>query len=140
MTMNRRQIELVQSTFALAEPIAATVAEKFYQRLFELNPSLRALFKRSMKEQGTMLMSMLALVVKNLHQPETIIESVKRLGQRHVSYGVQPADYTVVGEALLWTLSQLFGPAFTPEVAEAWTAAYMLLAGVMQEATEPAYA
>ena len=37
-----------------------------------------------------------------------------------------------VGEALIWTLGQGLGPAFTDEAREAWLAAYTLLAGVMQ--------
>jgi len=47
---------------------------------------------------------------------------------------VQAHHYATVGDALLWTLAHCFGPAFTAEVRVAWTAAYQLLAGVMQEA------
>jgi hemoglobin-like flavoprotein len=61
---------------------------------------------------------------------------VQRLGQRHAGYGVQPHHYVTVGDALLWTLAQVFGPAFTSEVREAWTAAYVLLATIMQEAAQ----
>jgi hemoglobin-like flavoprotein len=71
--------------------------------------------------------------VRGLDRPENILEPVRRLGERHVQYGVQPHHYATVDEALLWTLAQLFGPAITAEVEEDWTAAYLLLAGVMQE-------
>jgi hemoglobin-like flavoprotein len=131
--MNAQQIELVQRTFDLAAPMADEIADRFYARLFELDPSLRPLFRGDIKQQGAKLMTMLALAVRSLDRPETILEPVRRLGERHVQYGVKPHHYATVGEALLWTLGQLFGPAFTPEVEEAWTAAYMLLASVMQE-------
>jgi hemoglobin-like flavoprotein len=131
--MNAQQIELVQRTFALAAPLADEIADRFYERLFELDPSLRPLFRGEIKQQGAKLMTVLALAVRSLDRPETILEPVRRLGERHVQYGVQPHHYATVGAALLWTLGQLFGPAFTPEVEEAWTAAYMLLASVMQE-------
>ena len=138
--MNPQQIDLIQQTFALAAPQAGIIAERFYQRLFVLDPTLRPLFSGDMGEQGDKLMTMLALVVHNLPQPETLLGAVRRLGERHAHYGVQPAHYVSVGEALLWTLAQHFGPAFTDEVRAAWAAAYQLLAGVMQEATTPAFA
>jgi hypothetical protein len=46
--------------------------------------------------------------------------------------GVHEKHYVTVGTALLWTLSAGLGEKFTPEVREAWTAAYGLLADVMQ--------
>jgi hemoglobin-like flavoprotein len=131
--MNTQQIELVQRTFALAAPLADEIADRFYERLFKLDPSLRPLFRGSIEQQGAKLMTVLSMAVRSLDRPETILEPVQRLGERHVQYGVKPHHYATVGEALLWTLAQLFGPAFTTEVEEAWTAAYTLLAGVMQE-------
>ena len=59
---------------------------------------------------------------------------------RHVAYGVEDAHYATVGKALLWTLEQGLGDAFTLEVREAWTIAYGLLAGTMQEGAREAVA
>ena len=56
-----------------------------------------------------------------------------RLGARHVRYGVQPEHFDVVGSALLWTLEQGLGELFTPEVREAWVAAWDVIAGAMRE-------
>ena len=132
--MNARQIATVQRTFDLAAPLAEEIADSFYQRLFELDPSLRPLFAGNIKQQGEKLMTVLAFAVRGLDKPELIVGPVRRLGERHVRYGVQTQHYATVGEALLWTLGQIFGPAFTPDVADAWATAYQLLAGVMQEA------
>jgi hemoglobin-like flavoprotein len=133
--MHPQQIEIVQRTFDLAAPLADEIADRFYTRLFELDPSLRPLFKHDIKAQGDKLMTVLAFAVRGLHQPDAIVGAVQRLGERHTHYGVQPHHYATVGEALLWTLGELFGPAFTPDVRDAWAAAYGLLAGVMQEAS-----
>lgn len=138
--MNPQQIELVQRTFDLAAPMADEFADCFYRRLFELDPGLRALFHGDIAQQGAKLMAMLALVVRSLDWPESILEPVRRLGERHASYGVRSHHYATVGAALLWTLGQLFGPAFTPSVEDAWTAAYRMLAGIMQEAATNAVA
>jgi hemoglobin-like flavoprotein len=45
---------------------------------------------------------------------------------------VTHAHYETLAAALLLTLEQELGSAFTPAVREAWTAAYLLLAGTMK--------
>lgn len=134
--MNEVQIQLVQESFALVKPIASMAADLFYGRLFELDPALRPLFKGDLQEQKTKLMATLAFAVAGLDRPETILPTVQALGRRHVGYGVRPDHYDTVGAALLWTLAQGLGDRFTPEVEEAWVAAYTLLATVMQEAAQ----
>ena len=132
--MTPQQINLVQESFALVVPIADTAAALFYDRLFTLDAALRPLFRNNMQEQGKKLMATLSVAVNGLKNPEKIIPVVQHLGRKHVPYGVQPQHYATVGEALLWTLAQGLGEAFTPEVEAAWTAVYTLVATVMQEA------
>lgn len=137
--MTPRQIDLVQQTFAQVKPIAAAAAALFYNRLFTMDPSLRALFKPGdMTTQGQMLMSMIGAAVGGLRNLEQLAPVVRNLGARHVGYGVRPAHYATVGAALLETLELGLGAAFTPEVRDAWAAAYGLLSDVMQQgAMEP---
>ena len=47
---------------------------------------------------------------------------------------IQSAHYDTVASALLWTLGQGLGNAFTPPVEAAWTEAYTILATVMKDA------
>src|SRR5262249_2556875 len=68
-----------------------------------------------------------------LHQLDAILPSVRQLGERHRGYGVSADHYGPVGAALLWTLEEGLGSAFTPEVKAAWSEAYRTLAGAMQE-------
>ncbi|MDA1023847.1 MAG: methyl-accepting chemotaxis protein [Proteobacteria bacterium] len=128
------EIQIVQDTFKLAEPNAGSIAEMFYNRLFELNPNLKALFKGDMQAQGKLLMNMIKVAVEGLNDLDGIVPAVQDLGRRHVKYGVQDKDYGTVGEALLWTLGESFGDAFTDEVKGAWTTVYTLLANVMTAA------
>src|SRR5690606_11856007 len=132
--MTPEQVGLVQSTWARVVPIKDTAAELFYGRLFELDPSLRSLFKGDMKEQGRKLMAMINVAVSALDRIDTLVPAVKDLGRRHVAYGVKAADYGTVATALLWTLEKGLGDAFTPAAKEAWTATYLVLAKTMQEA------
>ena len=128
-----KQIRLVQASFEKVAPIAEAAAEMFYNRLFELDPSVKALFKGDMKEQGHKLMSMIATAVSGLDDFDKLVPSVKMLGIRHTEYGVLDKHYGTVGEALLWTFEQELGGDFTREVKDAWTAIYTMLADVMKE-------
>ncbi|PPE72855.1 hemin receptor [Solimonas fluminis] len=132
--MTPGQIQQVQHSFEQVAPIAEQAAALFYERLFTLDPGLRSLFKGDIAGQGRMLMQTLGLVVRSLDQPERIVPAVQALGARHAGYGVREADYDTVGAALLWTLEQGLGAAFTASVREAWAAAYGLLAGIMVQA------
>jgi len=129
--MTPDQVKLVQDSFAKVAPIADTAATLFYDRLFEVAPQVRGLFPDDMSEQKIKLMGMLAVVVKGLDNLPAILPAASMLAKRHVAYGATPAHYPVVGGALLWTLEKGLGPGWTPEVAEAWTAAYATLSGFM---------
>jgi hemoglobin-like flavoprotein len=129
-----KQKRLVQESFAKVEPIAEAAAALFYDKLFELDPGLKTLFKTDIKEQGRKLMATLKLAVKGLDDLEKLVPVVQDLGRRHAGYGVQSAHYGTVAEALLWALEQGLKDDFTPEVKEAWTAVYALLAETMVEA------
>ena len=125
-------------SWAMVAPISEQAAALFYGRLFELDPSLRALFKSDLKDQGKKLMHMLAMVVHGLANLESLLPAVKNLGARHVDYGVEDSHYNTVGAALLWTLEQGLGKGFTPEVKDAWATAYGALAATMKNAAHNA--
>jgi hemoglobin-like flavoprotein len=135
-----RQIALVQESWRQVKPIAEAAAELFYARLFDLEPAARALFKGDMQEQGRKLMAMIGIAVGSLEHLEGMVPAVQALGRRHSRYGVEERHYEVVGEALVWTLKQGLRASFTPEVEDAWRAAYGALASIMKEARESAYA
>ena len=126
------QIALVEQSFDQVKPIAPRAAVMFYERLFELDPSLRPLFRGDLARQGQMLMAMIAGAVNGLRNIPQLTPVLRQLGARHVAYGVEDAHYATVGKALLWTLEQGLGDAFT--------IAYGLLAGTMQEGAREAVA
>ncbi|MEM1111733.1 MAG: globin family protein [Pseudomonadota bacterium] len=132
--MTPEQITQVKASWEKVKPASESVAGLFYGRLFELDPSYRALFKGDMQDQGRKLMAMISTAVHSLDDLGAILPAVQQLGERHVGYGVVAADYDVVGEALLWTLAQGLGEDFDEDLKEAWTLTYTTLAGVMTEA------
>ncbi len=132
--LTERKKRLVQSSFTKVAPIANTAAEIFYNRLFEVDPSLKPLFKGDIKEQGAKLMSMIGTAVNGLDNLDAIVPAVQNLGKNHVGYGVKDAHYDTVGGALLYTLEKGLGEDFTSDVKDAWTEVYILLANVMKDA------
>jgi hemoglobin-like flavoprotein len=132
--MTPRQVELVQTTWEKCVPIADQAAALFYGKLFELDPSLKPMFKSDIKEQGKKLMQMITAAVRGLNDLGRLVPVVQDLGRRHVGYGVKDEHYATVGTALLWTLEKGLGDAFTTEVKEAWTTVYTLLATTMKNA------
>jgi hemoglobin-like flavoprotein len=117
-------------------PFQNQAAELFYCRLFELDPSLRLMFRPDMEEQKQKLMLALALVVSNLEKMDTLLPTVRELGRRHKSYGVRNRQYEIVGAAMLWTLEIGLGTGWNKDLAEAWQDAYAILANAMIEGAE----
>ncbi|MDM4764760.1 globin family protein [Pelomonas sp. SE-A7] len=143
MTLTRTQIDLVRHSFALVEPIAPQAAALFYSHLFAADPMLRPMFRGDMQMQGQRLMQMMAAAVSLLEMPEQLNTALRKLGQRHVGYGVQDQHYPTVGAALIRTLSDGLGEQFTPEVRAAWVTMYAMVSQAMMDAAremEPAAA
>jgi len=129
--MTPEQIKLVQQSFARVAPISEAAAVLFYGRLFEIAPTVKSMFPADMTEQRKKLMATLAFVVHGLANLESVLPAASALATRHVSYGAKKEHYPVVGAALLWTLEKGLGDGWTPELADAWTAAYGTLSGFM---------
>ncbi len=132
--MTPTQIELVQESWARAAPQAQALAALFYERLFALDPALRPLFRGDMAAQGRKLTTMISYAVRGLNRIEALQPGLEALGQRHAGYGIREDHYATVGEALLATLRQGLGEAFTDEIRQAWASAYATLAAAMKPA------
>lgn len=135
--MNPEVLQLVQESWAKVTPIASQAAALFYNNLFTLDPSLKILFQGDIEEQGKRLMEMIGTAVQKLNNIETVVPTLQGLGKRHVRYGVKAEHYQTVGTALLTTLEQGLGEHFTPQVKEAWTFVYGMMADVMIKAAYP---
>jgi hemoglobin-like flavoprotein len=132
--MTPEQHALVRESWRQFQPTLGAGAH-FYDRLFQLDPEVAPLFAGvDLEALQRKLMQMLAEIVRALDEPDELVTQVAALGRRHVHYGVKDADYQSVGAALLWTLEQGLGEAFTPAVREAWSEAYLLVATVMRRA------
>lgn len=131
MALTDAEKQLVTDSFTKVAPIAEKAAELFYGRLFEIAPNTQSLFQSTdMTEQGRKLMQTIATAVGALYALDAIVPTIEALGKRHIAYGVTAEQYDQVGEALLWTLEKGLEEDFTPEVKDAWTKVYTLLAEI----------
>jgi|GEM_PF-619633 len=130
---------LVQSTFEQLEGRWPEFASTFYERLFALDPNVEPLFSHvDMQAQRSMLMEVLATAIRGLDNLEALIPTLRDLGARHVAYGARNSHYKQVGRALIESLEQFLGAAFTPEVHLAWLEVYGALAREMIEGSREA--
>jgi hemoglobin-like flavoprotein len=127
---NRQALEL-RRTWELVTPIADEVAELFYARLFELDPTLRSLFQGDPATQRQKLMDMLGMLVTHADQPDELQSMLAALGARHASYGVRVEHYDTVVEALLWTLDEGLGLLHAVDRRNAWVATWQVFKASM---------
>ena len=93
-----------------------------------------------MVQQRKKLLQVLSVAVSSLDNLGALRKTVEDLGRRQAGYGVKDAHYDSVGVALLWTLEQGLGSAWTAEAAAAWKDVYGLLSGIMRQAQQGAMA
>jgi len=122
----------VQATLDLLLKNEDAFATNFYNRLFVKAPQVKELFTRNMLDQGRMLTHMLGGIIYSLSRPEYLILGLRSLGRQHEGYGVQKEHYPIVREALLETIEDELGDAYTHKVRHAWQSALDLVVQSMR--------
>ena len=122
--MTPEQVELIRRSFDAIWSIRRKLAESFYRRFFELAPDAQRLFPSDLERQHLKFMDMIAAIVGALDQRELFQSLIHHSGRQHAQFGARPAHFVAFGEALIWGLEQQFGPAFTPELKQAWITLY----------------
>ncbi|MDH6130704.1 NAD(P)H-flavin reductase/hemoglobin-like flavoprotein [Kitasatospora sp. MAA4] len=132
--LTAREIALIRASVAAVEPFAADLPRFFYATLFDHYPQVRELFPTQMDVQQDRLLRALLLIVELVDDPANLVTFCSDLGRDHRKFGTLSGHYAAVGACLLATLEHFAGPAWTPEVAAAWTKAYNAAAQAMDEA------
>ena len=128
------RVALIRSSFAVVAPRSEEVARHFYATLFSKAPATRDLFPVNMEVQRSRLLRALVHVVQMVDRPDELVPFLEQLGRDHRKFGVLAEHYDAVGTALLSAVAEFAGPAFTPEVEQAWTGAYGTVAKAMRTA------
>jgi hemoglobin-like flavoprotein len=125
--------QLIRDSFEVIHEMPQAIAMLFYGRLFDLDPSLRAMFKTDMQTQSRKLMDTLRAAGESLDRFDELRPVLRDLGRNHATqYGVRPEHYRLVIEALLWSFGQAMQPHFYPETKAAWKVVLEDIAAEMQ--------
>ncbi len=136
--MTENDITLIRESFAHLHRRKTQTAQIFYDRLFEIAPEVRPLFKGDIKAQGNKLMETLLVAITRLNDRDGLTILLEKLGRSHRSYHVEPRHYDHVGAALIWTLRTSLEDGFTPAHERAWTSLYGDIAATMIGAAKTA--
>ncbi|KAJ5480210.1 hypothetical protein N7530_005719 [Penicillium desertorum] len=130
--LTAQQKQIVKSTIPALEEYGVTITTLFYKRMLEKNPELKNMFTvhQTTGEQPAALAHAVWAYAVNIDHPEALSTAVSRIGHKHASLGVTPAQYPIVGEHLLAAIKDVLGPAANEQVLDAWKAAYQQLADI----------
>ncbi|MDA9556600.1 NO-inducible flavohemoprotein [Vibrio sp.] len=140
--LTTQHIQIVKSTVPLLEQGGVAITEHFYARLFRENPQLKNIFNMSHQKTGAQKVALFEAVVayaKNIDNLSALKQAVERIAQKHTSFNIQPEQYDIVGHNLIETMRELLGDIFTPDVEEAWSTAYSVLANIFINREEEIY-
>lgn len=129
--MNENQIKLIRESWDYVVTNVDGAGMIFYDRLFEVAPEVKPLFKGDIKNQSKKLITMISFAIGKLDQLDSVVKDIEDLGRRHGKYNVRQEHYLVVGQALLWTLEKGASEIWTEEHKEAWSVLYGVLSATM---------
>lgn len=129
--MTREDKQLVRYSFEALHDVAQPMVMLFYGRLFELDPSLRGMFKAPMKEQAAKLVATLQVAVDGLDDLEALKPKLRELGKHHAGLGVTVQHYALVEQALLWAITRALEGGCSAPTREAWQKLLRTISGEM---------
>lgn len=132
--LTANQIALIKASVPFLEEHGLELTTHFYRRMLEGNPELKNVFNQAHQMKGEQQMSLAVAVLayaKNIENPSVLAGAVRRIAQKHCTIGIRPEQYAIVGRHLIASLGELLGEAATPELVDAWTAAYQQLADLL---------
>ncbi|KAF1969573.1 globin-like protein [Bimuria novae-zelandiae CBS 107.79] len=128
------QAAIVKSTVPVLANHGETITTKFYHDMIEANPSLKNVFNNTHQatgHQARALAGALYVYAANIDDLGRLAPAVELICHKHVSLGITPDQYNIVGEHLLKTMKTVLGDAATDALLDAWGAAYWQLANLM---------
>lgn len=133
MSMTQAQIAIVKATVPVLKQHGKTITSTMYNNMLHNHPEFRNLFSlraQQTGEQPAALARSVLAYAQYIDDLPKLRHAVERIAHKHVSLFIKPEHYPIVGQHLVGAFGEVLGPALTPEVKEAWIAAYGQLADV----------
>lgn len=126
-------ITIVKKTLPVLAESGGSLTKHFYRRMFAGDPEVQSFFNPAHQHAGSQQQALAAAILayaKHIEQPEALGPAIELIAQKHVSLGVEPQHYPIVGKHLLGSMKEVLGDLATDEVLGAWAEAYGFLADV----------
>lgn len=140
--LTKQQIELVKATVPVLREHGVALTSHFYKRMLSHNPELMQVFNMGHQRAGFQQQALAGAVLayaENIENLTALLGAVAHIANKHVSVGIRAEHYPIVGKHLIASIKEVLGDAATPELIDAWTAAYMQLADVLIGAEKAIY-
>lgn len=140
--LTKQQIELVKATVPVLREHGVALTSHFYKRMLSHNPELMQVFNMGHQRAGFQQQALAGAVLayaENIENLPALLGAVAHIANKHVSVGIRAEHYPIVGKHLISSIKEVLGDAATPELIDAWTAAYMQLADVLIGAEKAIY-
>lgn len=131
--LTQNQLAVIQQTVPVLQENGEVLTRHFYARMFRENPEVRAFFNPAHQQAGTQqraLAGAICAYAQHVDNPAALADAVELIAQKHVSLGIQPQHYPIVGANLLASIQEVLGIDETSEIIDAWAAAYGALADI----------
>ena len=124
MSITEADRALVQESLGMIRLHLLPASSQFYDNLFVLAPKLRGYFRSDLAGQGMRFMTTLTTIADLMDAPDELADELDSLAHAHRGIGIRAEHFASVGAALMVTLGETLGPAFTCELQAAWRRAY----------------
>ncbi len=131
--LSEKTIRIVKEITPLVAANAETITRRFYERMLEANPEVKAFFNQSHQHTGGQqkaLAGAICAYFTHIDNPAVLMPAVELIAQKHCSLGIKAEHYPIVGSNLLGAIGDVMGEAATPEIVEAVAEAYGFLADI----------
>lgn len=131
--LSAKTVRIVKEITPAVAANAETITRRFYERMFEGNPEVKAFFNQAHQHSGGQqkaLAGAICAYFTHIDNLEVLAPAVELIAQKHCSLGIQADHYPIVGKHLLAAIEDVMGDAATEEIIGAVAEAYGVLADV----------
>lgn len=140
--LTNQQIQQIEATVPVLKAHGVDLTTHFYRRMLSGNPELRNIFNAAHQSRGEQQRALAGAVLafaENIRTPEKLAAAVRHIAVKHCTIGIRSEQYAIVGRHLLASIKEVLGDAATPELLDAWAAAYGMLAQILADAEQGIY-
>lgn len=135
-------LQFIKDTIPTLRENGTALTGYFYERMLRLNPELKAIFNMGHQRTGDQAKALASAVLayaENIENLAVLGDAVNQIITKHVSLNIQPEQYSIVGENLLASISEVLNVSIESELIKAWEKAYIQLANILIEGEKARY-